>query len=471
MRRVKNLRHTIAVTIALALTSAPATVSATTPQLAAPAGLSVLEVKMTGDEFIVLQNNTGGIIADLSTYWLSAYNNVSPVAAGVSSSSEQLPAASLPAGQMLLLSANPMQTCGASVAGKLSLSLSDGGGFLELTQTGIDAHGALAQTPIDWLSWSSGAAGAITSVPSGSKSPNTVYFRYLSGSGYVWQQAAMDVRNDCQLNFVVAGGSEPSSAVTPLTLAATSPPATILGNLPGDGSSTPVMPPGDAGLQAPQLSELLPNPSGTGNDSTDEFIELYNPNDVPFDLTGFSLQAGLTTLHLYTFPAGTMLPAKSFKAFYSAETGLSLSNTASQVGLLDPSGKVIGITEPYSKAKDGQTWALAKGKWYWTLQPTPNKANVVRQPGVKVTSTKKKAARTVTKTGTSMATAGPSEAVDDADKEVLVHPWVLALVALGALLYGAYEYRRDLANRLFQLRGKLGVRRADRQATTGRRGD
>lgn len=470
MRCVKSLRHTIAATITLALTSIPATVSATAPQLAAPAGLSVLTVKMTGNEFIVLQNNTGGTIADLSTYWLSAYNNVSPMAAGVSSSSEQLPAASLSAGHMLLLSANPMQTCGASVAGKLSLSLSDGGGFLELAQTSIEADGALTQTPVDWLSWSSGSAGTITDVPSGSKSPDTAYFRYLGDGGYAWQQATIDAHNTCQLNFVVAGGSEPSSAVTPLTLAATSPPATILGNASTGGPPTPGLPAGDAGLQAPQLSELLPNPSGTGNDDIDEFIELYNPNNVAFDLTGFNLQAGTTTLHLYTFPPGTIVLPKSFKTFYSAETGLNLSNTAGQVSLLDPFGKTISQTQPYAKAKDGQAWALAKGTWYWTLQPTPNKANVIQQPGGKVMGATKKA-KTAAKTGAPSTAATSSEMAAEAGQRASVHPWVLALVALAALLYGAYEYRRDLANRLFQLRGKLGVRRTPRQTITGRRGD
>lgn len=454
----------------------PATVSASAPQLAAPAGLTLLELKMTGDEFVVLQNNTGDDIADLSSFWLTAYNNVSPVAANVSSSSQQLPATSLPAGQMLLLSANPMQTCGASVAGKLSLSLADGGGFLQLMRTSINQYGAITETPSDWVSWSSSAAGVIQNVPSNTKSPNTLYYRYSQSDSYAWQQAVIDVTNHCQLDLVVAGGTEPSSAVTPLTLAATSPPATILGNVDVSegGSPLPVLPATDTGLQAPQLTELLPNPLGTGNDGTDEFIELYNPNSKPFDLTGFILQTGLTTTHQYTFPAGTTMVAKSFKAFYSAHTGLSLSNTSGRAALLDPFGTSIGASEAYTKAKDGQTWALAKGTWYWTLQATPSKANVIQQAAVKSSSSTKKSAKSSGASGAGTANAS-SAAGDENDDTGLpgayVHVWVLALVAAIALLYGAYEYRRDVANRLFQLRAKFSASRTTGRSAEGRRSD
>ena len=62
--------------------------------MAAPSGLSLLEIKITGDEFLVLQNNTGGTISDLSAYWLTMYNNVNPAASGVSTSTQQLPSVS-----------------------------------------------------------------------------------------------------------------------------------------------------------------------------------------------------------------------------------------------------------------------------------------------------------------------------------------------------------------------------------------
>ncbi|MDB5170301.1 MAG: hypothetical protein JWN82_697 [Candidatus Saccharibacteria bacterium] len=474
------LRTILTIAALLAAVAIPGMALAAVPPMSAPAGLSILEIKMTGDEFILLQNSTPNDITNLSSYWLTAYNNVNPLAAGVSSSTQQLPTASLLAGQALLLSADPMQTCGASVAGKLSLSFGDSGGFLQLAQTSLSPSGAIMQTPGDVVSWSSGTTGIIQNLPSNTKDPKAVYYRYLNGGSYAWQQADLDLNNLCQLNVLVAGGSGSSSAVTPLTLAATSPPATILGTVNAGGDDDEIvaqLPAADIGLNAPQLSELLPNPIGTGNDGTDEFIELYNPNAKPFDLTGFSLLSGMTTTHSYTFPNGTMLAPSSFQAFYSEETKLSLSNTASQVALLDPFDNVISSTDAYAKAKDGIAWGLAKGKWYWTTQPTPGVANVIKQPPVsktasqsKKTSKSKAAAIKGAKTTklTASATAGNFE---EEEAGTPVHAWVLALIASGALLYGAYEYRRDIANRLFQLRTKLGARRATWPALKGRRSD
>jgi hypothetical protein len=55
------------------------------------------------------------------------------------------------------------------------------------------------------------------------------------------------------------------------------------------------IPDSDAGLAAPQISEVLPNPTPPATDAEGEFIELYNSNNNIFDLSGFSLQAGNTT--------------------------------------------------------------------------------------------------------------------------------------------------------------------------------
>lgn len=102
---------------------------------------------------------------------------------------------------------------------------------------------------------------------------------------------------------------------------------------------------------SPVISELLPNPEGSGTDATDEFIELYNPNAQAFDLSGFVLQSGLTTTHTFLFPAGTILQPHGFSAFFSKTTKLSMSNTAGKVLLLDPFGKSISMSEAYSSAR------------------------------------------------------------------------------------------------------------------------
>ncbi|OVE79292.1 hypothetical protein BVY00_00810 [bacterium G20] len=474
--------------------------AASPPTLVVPSGLSLAEIKITGNEFVMLQNNTGTPIPDLSKYWLYVFNNVNPLAAGVSSSSQQLPTGSLASGQTVLLSTNGGSTCGAAITAKLSLSLNDSGGFLEVMQTSLSV-GTLVQTAGDSVSWSSGAntaAGMIANVPSATADPAGAYYRHQNTTlapPFLWQQASVDSSNSCQLNVKIAntfvpGPSNPGSQLLP----GTPPPATIVVDEPSQPSSNPTsnLPPADIGLAAPQINELLPNPASPQTDDEDEFIELYNSNDVAFDLSGFKLQTGTTSLHSYTFPAGTSLPPKGFVAFFSIDTNLKMSNGGGQAHLLDPLGNVISQSDPYPSAPDGQSWALANGTWYWTSTPTAGGANVIHQPlttnalttgaspaavssrksnpsasvsppasnPTSSASTKVKAATTnASSNNNTNSSSSPSAPKTNSNSSPL-HPLVLAGVGAGAVAYAAYEYRHDLRNRLYQFRRYRAARAA-----------
>lgn len=467
---------------ALSVLLAPA-VAAAEPVLAidVPKGLAVAQIKMTGDEFIVLKNNSGAPISDLANYWLYAYNKTDPMAAGVGSSSQQLPAGTLADGQTLLLSDNGMATCGAAMAGKLSLSFTDSGGFVQLAKASMQ-NGAVVQTVSDTVSWSSGTDGTIQKVPSASKQPDALWYRFqkTDGSGgYGWQQATLDPVGSCTYNVAVASGVQPLSAVT-LASASSMPPVTILAapaEFDETAAQTGAIPAADSGLQPPLINELLPNPASPSSDNTDEYIELYNPNSSAFDLSGFMLQAASTTsasAKAYTFPAGTILGPRGFHAFASEQTHLSLSNSGGQTWLLDPAGQVLGQSAPYGTAKDGYTWAMANGAWSWSTQATPGTANTIRPPAAKSTKTaaastktavsKKQAGAvkgltTVAKTG---AVTTNAQAQPDSEG-VSLHGSVLAVVAILAVLYAGYEYRHDIFNRVHKLRRHRSVRALARQ--------
>lgn len=434
------------------------------PALQVPAGLAIAEIKITGDEYVIIQNNSTADISDTSVYWLQSFNNTSPLASGASTASQQLPASALAAGGTLLLSANSRPTCGAAVAGKLSLSLTDAGGFMQIVKVSQNSRGAVEQTPGDFLSWSSTATGIIQSVPSNTKNPQGMYYRYKTGDSYNWQLAEPDVQNGCQLGVIsivgtvvtklaVDTGLLPNTETIPFTILAVEETGTAEPATPA-----PVFPASDVGLQSPQLSELLPNPVGTGTDSTDEYIELYNSNAVSFDLSGFKLSVGMTTQRIYMFPAGTTLAPNAFRAFYAPETKLSLSNTASVVSLLDPFDELLSASEAYKSAKDGQAWALTKDAWSWTTELTPGKANIIKMPATKKAASKTTAKKSKTTTPLKVAAksaAKPALAKKSYVDQVTsrpVHIWVLATVALLAVLYGAYEYRHDIANRLTRLK-------------------
>lgn len=244
--------------------------------------------------------------------------------------------------------------------------------------------------------------------------------------------------------------------------------------------------PDQSQLLPPQLTELLPNPAAPLTDAHDEFIELYNPNAVAFDLRNYTLETGTTTLHDFTFTDDLTIPGNSYEAFYSADTGLSLSNSGGEAKFLDPTGNTLSTTVTYDTAKDGQAWALATDNtWQWTTTPTPNAANIITQPIVaaaapktpavpkpKATAAKTVKGTTTTKTAKPKAAKAPKKAAasttsdasfsDTADVTTPIHPLVLAAVGGLALLYGLYEYRTDVGNKLYQFRRYRSARRETR---------
>lgn len=208
------------------------------PDLEAPIGLSFAEIGITGsNEFVLIQNNTPTQI-DLSTYWLYQYNNYDPSLAGTTTSTQQLPAAQLDAGQSLMLNKSGQNTCGAEVADGLSVSLVDSKGALRLYNS---SAGVINSTPTDSVAWSSSSNGDIHSVAS--DSPQPVYYRYQSSASpltFTWQKAIFDTNSACQLDVVVSSTNTPVST-TSLVRATSQPPARII-TLSSPGSSSGFIP-------------------------------------------------------------------------------------------------------------------------------------------------------------------------------------------------------------------------------------
>ncbi|HJP96611.1 MAG TPA: lamin tail domain-containing protein [Candidatus Saccharimonadales bacterium] len=371
-------------------------------------------------------------------------------------------------------------------------------------------------TEVDRLEWSTTANGTYTSSGIGGASVFALDSAIDAGSSIKRKTDANHTfmtTADVALNFAVSPCPSPTAnntaSITPLPTTSTSPlPTTVdIANplcaatssdpnqeseipvssteppavlLPAETivstptATTPTIPAADAGLSAPQITELLPNPGSPRTDATDEFVELYNPNAVAFDLSGFVLTAGLTGNKQYTFPAGTTIPAHAFVAYFSETTKLSLSNTSGKVILQDPLQRTIAQSGVYDTAKDDVAWARANGKWYWTTQVTPNAANVIQEPVAKTkksssSSSSSKKTSTVAKTASSKksASAADTQLTSNTVEDTPLHPLTLAVVGGFALLYGAYEYRRDMANKFYQLRRYREARREARRLSKG----
>jgi hypothetical protein len=429
--------------------------------------LVISQVKITSSngQFLTLYNATGQTL-DMSKYQVEYFNSYD-LSKATSSKLIAL-SGSLPPHSYYMVNDDSLLLCYQVTVDSVSLGLSSTAGMVEVL--GFDQAGPGASVePVlqDYVGWSKTAAIGAQTLPA---SPDAFLERQpidsndnpiipSAGAGS-WLSVQPDPANPC--NLVSTANTSLDVPTGPSQLLPSAEPAATIVNVSAAGQSAPSLPVADVGLMAPSVTELLPNPLGTGNDATDEFIEVYNPNPWPFDLSGFILQTGTTTLHNFTLPSGTSLAAHGFTAFYSAQTGLSMSNTAGQAQLLDPFGRNISASAAYDTAKDGQAWALANGKWYWTSQPTPGKANVIKQP---VDSKKSSAKKTSSKSKVSGAKAASNLTSDSQSDDTAgspVHAWTLAIVGGLALLYGLYEYRADMANRFHQFRRNLAARRGGR---------
>ena len=443
-------------TIVLALVYGLVSVSAETAS-APSLVISRFKITSSNGQFITLYNTTNSSL-DMSKYQLAYFNNYD-LSKATSSRLVAL-SGSLPPHGYYTVSDGSMTLCYQMIVDSQSLGFSSTAGMIQilgLTQSS-PGQGALPQVT-DFVGWSKTAnSGAVTLPTNTQASLKRQPADYLgnpqvnsAGLGS-WQQVLADPNNACGLVSAVN-----QSTVVPsggLALGYSDVPASVI-YVSDSETAAKSIPASDFGLLSPQISELLPNPTGTGNDSSDEFIELYNPNSREFDLSGFVLQTGLSRLYNFTFPDGSKIKPKSFTAFYSEDTGLTLSNTSSQASLIDPLGNKISSSDKYSSAKDGQSWALSKNKWQWSTTVTPNATNVIKVPVAKKSSKSSKSKTSKTSSVTKASKSSPtqsSQAPSSEDQSQPVHYWTLALIAGGVILYGLYEYRHDLGSKFRQLR-------------------
>ncbi|HSW85375.1 MAG TPA: lamin tail domain-containing protein [Candidatus Saccharimonadales bacterium] len=478
MRQKVTILRTVCLIIILASTLAfkyLSPVLADTSSSVQSPSLVISQLKMTSSngQFITLYNTSGSTL-DMSKYQLEYFNNYD-LNKATSSKLISL-TGSIPPHGYFMVNDDSLLLCYKLTVDSISLGLSSTAGLVEVLAFNQSSPGGSVSPDLqDFVGWSKSAATGAQTLPANTsaflqrqplnsdKNPLVV----TPGAGS-WLAVQPDSSNPCTL--VNSGNNTVIQSGLNQLLPAVEPPSSIEAlngtETAGIASTAGVMPTADIGLAAPTLTELLPNPIGTGNDSRDEFIELYNSNNARFDLSGFSLQVGTTSLHNYTFPADSFLEPHSLRAFYSLQTGLSLSNSGGQAKLIDPFGNSISSSAIYSTAKDGQAWALANSKWFWTTKPTPNATNIINQPvtlkksSSKTSKTKVSKIKATKPTKLKAETTAASEASGPLNLGA-VHLWTLALIAGLALLYVAYEYRADVANRIYRFRQYIDARRGN----------
>lgn len=122
------------------------------------------------------------------------------------------------------------------------------------------------------------------------------------------------------------------------------------------------------------INEILPNAVSTEPDN--EWVELYNPGDLPVDVTNWKIDDGEGEYTLSgTIAAGDhmLISGSSY-----GSTGLQLSNSGEILNLEDDSSNLISSTPNYGSATEGQSYARkpnGSSNWYWDATPTPGTVN------------------------------------------------------------------------------------------------
>ena len=122
----------------------------------------------------------------------------------------------------------------------------------------------------------------------------------------------------------------------------------------------------------PEFSEAMPNPEGS--DSTEEWIELYNPHDSTLSLDGLYLddEDGGSSPHALT---GT-LAAESYLLISIQDSKLTLNNSTDHVRLLGINQEILWDIN-YAGGKEGESYAQFGATAEWTDSPTPGENNAI----------------------------------------------------------------------------------------------
>lgn len=121
------------------------------------------------------------------------------------------------------------------------------------------------------------------------------------------------------------------------------------------------------------ITELVAN--ATSDDSGQEFIELYNPQNRTVNLLGYRLQVGPGFTKEFVLPE-LNIAAGQYLVFSDSITSIVLPNTNGvQLRLLAPAGNIVSNSPVYINSNDDVSWALVEDQWIYTNQITPGTAN------------------------------------------------------------------------------------------------
>lgn len=460
-------KYLSSIVVAVVIMSWPGRIFAAVTNQIVISEVQTASVSDASQEFVELHNPTNASIS--LDNWTLEYAS----SAGTTWTKKSTLSGSVPAFGFFLVS-----TAGyAAGDAVMSSGLAGAGGHIRIKNSN--------DTIIDVVGWGTAThpEGSAISAPAAGGSIERMPGRLnsLAGNG--------EDSNNNSVDFILRDVAEPqrtSSVVEDPSLAPVEPPEPEPD--PETVDPTPVTP----SVYLPvSITEVLPDPASPLTDAKDEFIELFNPNDTAVNLKGYTIRTGSGFRSYYTIGDITIAPG-AYLSFYAVDTKLGLTNSGGAVQVLDPLGTILDVTDSYSTAKVGQAWADINGVWAWTLEATPNAANVLAEPAPKAaaattaskatakkaaakkTTAKKAAAKKTSKATTKKAKIRMPKTSIAAATQAITDPspvarWLLIGAGCFTIMYALYGFRHDIYNYYIKTQRNLAARLANRPTLPWRR--
>lgn len=149
------------------------------------------------------------------------------------------------------------------------------------------------------------------------------------------------------------------------------------------------------------LNEILPNPSG--NENSDEYIEVYNRGSSPVDLAFWKISDSSGSYYIINNKdfQSTIISAGGYFVIYRSISGITLNNTDDEeIYLCSPDGQQKDVVSYTESAEEDCSYNRNCSGWSWSTTLTPGSTNIItffsedegsiNKSNVKAKSTKKK---------------------------------------------------------------------------------
>jgi len=126
------------------------------------------------------------------------------------------------------------------------------------------------------------------------------------------------------------------------------------------------------------INEILPNPSG--NEESDEFIELRNKGNTAVDLKGWKLMDNSGSYYIISQDHfnSTIIPPGGFFVLYRDITKIALNNSGGEsLTLLSPDGQEKDKVSYSGSVQEDYSYNRTSFGWQWSNSPTPGANNVI----------------------------------------------------------------------------------------------